>query len=285
MVAYLIALFSIVNIEMAFLLLLPNMLALPGPFVIIFLSPHSKEQFLDNFGPQMDDDSPLSAAKVLLIESQNASKKVSFVMPLHRRYHLKLSPTGSHALSQLDDAARLDIIILNAASMRTSGDRVCTSLRKRVADMPIIHIKSNQHPGEHHMNNSASLVLYMPFTSRKLINRIERFLQNKPGGEIDSGPFHLSGNLLTTQQGEKRLTPKVAALLGIFLRHPNQTVKRRDLMMQVWETDYLGDTRTLDVHIRWLREAIEENPSKPNFLITVRGEGYRLVLADGSQKK
>lgn len=232
----------------------------------------------------MDDDSPLSVAKVLLIESQNASKKVSFVVPLHGRYHLMLSSTGSHALSRLDDMSPLDIIILNAASMRSSGDRICASLRKRVADTPIIHIKSNQHPGEHHTDKSASLVLYMPFTSRKLINRIERFLKNKPGEEIQSGPFHLSGNLLTTQQSEQRLTPKVAALLGIFLRHPNQTVKRRDLMMQVWETDYLGDTRTLDVHIRWLREAIEENPSKPNYLVTVRGVGYRLVL-EHSQKK
>lgn len=71
------------------------------------------------------------------------------------------------------------------------------------------------------------------------------------------------------------LTPKEFKLLQLLLDHQNQIIKRSMIMQEVWETDYMGDTRTLDVHIRWLREKIEETPSRPKYLITVRGVGYR----------
>ena len=74
---------------------------------------------------------------------------------------------------------------------------------------------------------------------------------------------------------EKRLTPKAASLLEVFLKHPEETLDRAFLMRQVWDTDYIGDTRTLDVHVRWVREAIEPEPGKPCHILTVRGVGYR----------
>jgi DNA-binding response OmpR family regulator len=63
--------------------------------------------------------------------------------------------------------------------------------------------------------------------------------------------------------------------MRIFIGRVGQTITRKTLMKEVWETDYLGDTRTLDVHIRWVREKVEENPSKPQRLLTVRGQGYK----------
>ena len=72
-----------------------------------------------------------------------------------------------------------------------------------------------------------------------------------------------------------RLTPKECQLLATFMRHPNQVLSRRFLMREVWETDYIGDTRTLQVHVSWLRRKIEENPRRPTRLRTVRGVGYR----------
>ncbi len=62
------------------------------------------------------------------------------------------------------------------------------------------------------------------------------------------------------------------------MRHPNQLLTRRELMLAVWQTDFVGDTRTLDVHIRWVRECIETNPSHPQLLKTVRGQGYVLKI-------
>jgi DNA-binding winged helix-turn-helix (wHTH) protein len=69
-------------------------------------------------------------------------------------------------------------------------------------------------------------------------------------------------------------------LMGLFLQHPDQTLERKHIMQQVWETDYLEDTRTLDVHIRWLRKVVEPNPRKPKYLVTVRGIGYRFEIPD-----
>lgn len=74
------------------------------------------------------------------------------------------------------------------------------------------------------------------------------------------------------------LTPKEFKLLHLLMSQPNQVVGRKAIMEKVWETDYLGDTRTLDVHICWLRQKIEVDPSCPQRLVTVRRLGYRLVI-------
>jgi len=73
-----------------------------------------------------------------------------------------------------------------------------------------------------------------------------------------------------------KLTPKEARLLAVLMQHPGQVVNRATLMREVWETKYLGDTRTLDVHICWLRQKIEENPLIPELILTRRSQGYEL---------
>jgi two-component system OmpR family response regulator/two-component system alkaline phosphatase synthesis response regulator PhoP len=73
------------------------------------------------------------------------------------------------------------------------------------------------------------------------------------------------------------LTPKEFRLLFLLVDNKDQDISRRAIMKEVWETDYMGDTRTLDVHIRWLREKIEDNPSRPRRLVTIRGVGYRFI--------
>jgi DNA-binding response OmpR family regulator len=81
------------------------------------------------------------------------------------------------------------------------------------------------------------------------------------------------------RQGQSySLTPKEFKLLSLLISSPDQIFSRKVIMQEVWETDYLGDTRTLDVHIRWIREKIEDNPSRPHRLITIRGVGYRFIL-------
>lgn len=96
---------------------------------------------------------------------------------------------------------------------------------------------------------------------------------------LHSGPFALDTQTQSLwAQGEAyHLTPKLTLLMALLLENSGQIVYRKTIMQHVWKTDYMGDTRTLDVHIRWLREIIEVNPSRPKFLLTVRGAGYRLV--------
>jgi DNA-binding response OmpR family regulator len=73
-----------------------------------------------------------------------------------------------------------------------------------------------------------------------------------------------------------KLTPRLVTLLQMLMEHHGEVVERETLFKKVWETNYTGDTRTLDVHISWLRRAIELDPEKPKFLKTIRGVGYRL---------
>jgi DNA-binding response OmpR family regulator len=87
---------------------------------------------------------------------------------------------------------------------------------------------------------------------------------------------NLSRRILFANGQETSLTPKLVLLVETFFRHPGETLDRALLMERVWDTSYLGDTRTLDVHVRWIRRAIEENPGTPRYLKTVRGVGYRL---------
>ncbi len=84
---------------------------------------------------------------------------------------------------------------------------------------------------------------------------------------------------------ERHLTFKECALLRIFMNNGGEVVTRKRLMKEVWDTDYLGDTRTLDVHIRWLREKIEDNASEPALLRTVRAVGYRFEVQKRGRKR
>jgi len=94
------------------------------------------------------------------------------------------------------------------------------------------------------------------------------------------GPIRLDTGLnwVRCQGREARLTPRQTQLLKVLMQHPGEVLERERLFSQVWETGYTGDTRTLDVHISWLRQAIEENPRQPVFLKTIRGVGYRMDI-------
>jgi len=82
--------------------------------------------------------------------------------------------------------------------------------------------------------------------------------------------------IVRCQGKQTRLTPRLTRLLKSLIDHKGEVVERKELFSHVWETDYTDDTRTLDVHISWLRRAIEEVPEEPKFLKTIRGVGYRL---------
>lgn len=219
----------------------------------------------------------MGVARVLLIESSRA-KRTSFADALKKRYDVVSVPSGKQAL-QAAAQKMPNVVVLDAISMRTKGDRVCESLRTALAGVPLIHL----HPGPTSKDASCADVVLVPsFTSRKLVNSIERLLQTPGDSIIVSGPFsfHLARRVLTANGQETQLTPKLALLVETFMRNPGQTLDRRYLMEKVWHTDYMGDTRTLDVHIRWIRRAIEADPSKPQFLKTVRGVGYRLDVPE-----
>ena len=97
---------------------------------------------------------------------------------------------------------------------------------------------------------------------------------------LTCGPIELDLKQRWVTCGDKqtRLTPRLFTLMEAFMRNPGKVLMREELFRTLWETDYLGDTRSLDVHISWLRKAVEEDPRHPQYIKTERGIGYRLEV-------
>jgi DNA-binding response OmpR family regulator len=90
----------------------------------------------------------------------------------------------------------------------------------------------------------------------------------------------LKNRQVVTGNGVQKLTPMLCRLLEVFMRNPGRILDRGFLMREVWETNYLGDTRTLEVHVCWLRKKVEEDPRRPRYLRTVRGVGYHFSVPE-----
>jgi DNA-binding response OmpR family regulator len=219
--------------------------------------------------------------KVLLI-GKYASKLGSLSASLEGKgYIVSAVRSRKKALEQVG-VDKPDLIILDATSPRLDGGRTCQALRQKVGGVPIVLIYEQ---GSNSGQAEADFYLTSPFTFRKLANRVKRAAGS--GGQ--SGETLQVGGLVldldrrsVTRNDDRRhqLTPKEFRLLETFMRNPGRLLSRKFLMKNVWDTDYLGDTRTLDVHVRWIREKIEENPSSPVYLCTVRGVGYRFEVSE-----
>jgi DNA-binding response OmpR family regulator len=213
-------------------------------------------------------------ATVLCIEGNHADKP-TFASALQKKgFSVDLASSGNDALSQLSKADP-DIIVVNAPSLRSSGGRICQSLRKERKTLPLLLIIDK---GTLQEKSAADAVLNLPFTPQKLINRIRLLLPSDGKNILHVGPIRLDieHRRVRCLGRNERLTPRLANLLKMLMEHKGEVVERESLFKKVWETNYTGDTRTLDVHISWLRKAIELDPDHPRFLRTIRGVGYRL---------
>ncbi len=219
----------------------------------------------------------MDLATILLI-GRTSTKEDTLISALQKKYQVVTTSSGKLGLMMSAEHAP-QVIILDAASMRTPGERICRQIRTSFPQIPIIHIYP---PGHQENDSPADAVLAAPYSTRKLLTIIERLLKSKGDKIIECGPFsvNISRRILVAYGQETQLTPKLAQLLEVFLRNPNTVLDRKTLMETIWETDYLGDTRTLDVHIRWIRKALEVDGSQRRFLHTVRGIGYRLDIPE-----
>ncbi len=178
-----------------------------------------------------------------------------------------------------------DVVVLDVMMPDMDGWAVCQALRQQ-SPVPILMLTARGDEIDRilGLELGADDYLTKPFSTRELIARL-RALRRRvqldqaavaPVTELTSGPVKL---VLNTRQTfvngrEVSLRYKEFELLSLLVSRAGDVVSRADLFDQVWGTDWLGDTRTLDVHIRWLREKIEENASHPRYIQTVRGVGY-----------
>ena len=210
---------------------------------------------------------------LLVIEGRHAEIP-SFAADLQKKgFDVLAFQNGSQAVLKLKQS-NASLVVINAASLRSTGIRICLSLRKKDAKIPIILILDKERPVDKELADS---VLALPFTIQKLVNRVKALMPGDGNNMISAGPIRLDleHRRVKCLGKNTKLTPRLITLLQILIDKHGEVVERESLFKKVWETNYTGDTRTLDVHISWLRRAIELDPNNPKFLKTIRGGGYR----------
>jgi DNA-binding response OmpR family regulator len=217
----------------------------------------------------------MKKATLLVIEGRHAEIP-SFAPDLQKKgFDVVSAQNGSEAITKLKQTD--PIVIVNAPSLRSTGSRICLSLRKKDSKVPIILIVEDNKAIDKSLADS---ILVLPFTVQKLVNRIKALIPSDGNNVLSAGPIRLDlENRRVRSLGKStKLTPRMMMLLQILMDKHGEVVEREALFKKVWDTNYTGDTRTLDVHISWLRRAIELDPNNPKFLKTIRGIGYRLDI-------
>jgi two-component system phosphate regulon response regulator PhoB len=195
---------------------------------------------------------------------------------------------GRDALKSLQRASDTEdsfaLVVLDLMLPGLGGLELCRQLRKAGDSTPILVVSARDSEADRvlGLEVGADDYLIKPFGMRELVARCRALLRRSSSGASPSRQV-VHGNLClypeecrVTRDGlDVNLSPKEYRLLELFMQHPRRVWSRDKLLEQVWGHDYFGDSKTVDVHIRWLREKLEVNPSAPEHLVTVRGFGYR----------
>ena len=211
------------------------------------------------------------------------------------RYNLEAQ--GYEALTATDGqtglaaarAERPDLVILDVMLPSMDGLEVCRAIR-REQDMPIVILTARDEEVDRIVGLELGADDYVtkPFSMRELMARVRAHIRRYRPGTGSSAPEAgegtlVSGNLELDAAGhrvrlagrELSLRPREFRLLALFMRRVGRALTRDQVLEALWSQDYIGDARTVDVHVRWLREKIEEDPGRPTRIVTVRGVGYR----------
>jgi len=175
--------------------------------------------------------------------------------------------------SAMPIAQRLNptLIVIEASNKADSRLRFCQWLRDRVPAASIVAIGSTVLPYRFEFDG----ILSAPIEPANVTHVISHLQPSRLAIlQLGGVTLDIANRRVQTANGENILTPKESALLQMLMERAGTVVRRAEIINQIWETSYLDDTRTLDVHIRWLRRKVEVDPSAPEYLITRRGEGY-----------
>lgn len=179
-----------------------------------------------------------------------------------------------------------DLVILDLMMPGIDGYEVCRRIRATDKKTPILMLtaRTSEIDTVVGLELGANDYIAKPVRLRELVARVKAHLREAPEVQVASGGIRLGelsidpeSRTVKVSERDIDLTFKEFELLLALARQPNRVFSRDQLFSQVWGSDFLGESRTVDVHIRYLREKLEENPSQPNHILTVRGVGYRLV--------
>jgi DNA-binding response OmpR family regulator len=222
--------------------------------------------------------------KILVIEDEPALVETIGYNLRREGYEVVSERDGVNGL-QTAQTQSPDLVVLDVMLPRMDGLDVCRQLR-RTSNVPIIMLTARNSETDKIVGLELGADDYVtkPFSMKELMARIKAMLRRNqaPSSKLQApssiGMFTLDEARHEIRKREEplSLTPLEYNLLSFLLKHHGQTCSRDALLENVWGYDYAGDTRTVDVHMRSLREKIEDEPSAPRYLLTVRGVGYRL---------
>jgi len=222
--------------------------------------------------------------RVLVVEDEDSFSDALSYMLRKEGFDVALAPTGPDALEEFDRNGA-DLVLLDLMLPGIPGTEVCRALRQR-SNVPVIMLtaKDSEVDKVVGLELGADDYVTKPFSSRELVARIRAVLRR--GAEaaellssvLEAGPVRMDVDRhVVTVDGEGvKLPLKEFELLEMLLRNAGRVLTRGQLIDRIWGADYVGDTKTLDVHVKRLRAKIEPDPGHPRYLLTVRGLGYKL---------
>ncbi len=225
--------------------------------------------------------------QILLLENEQTWREMLSLALEEQGYRVAVALEGRDALPLIQNPTSpvgefpFNLLIMDSIN----GLDLCRMLRHQGNSVPIliIGLRESANNSAFYLEAGADDYLTKPFGIREFIARCRALMRRQRLGQFPA-PVMLQYKEVILYQEECRvllrgeeikLSPKQFRLLELFLSYPRRVWSREQLLDIIWGPDFIGDSKTVDVHIRWLREKIERDPSKPEYIITVRGFGYR----------
>jgi two-component system, OmpR family, response regulator RegX3 len=221
--------------------------------------------------------------RLLVVEDEESIVDALSYMLRKEGFEVAVANAGPAALDEMDRSGA-DLVLLDLMLPGLPGTEVCRQLRQR-SNVPVIMLtaKDSEVDKVVGLELGADDYVTKPFSSRELVARIRAVLRRRGEPEellsatLEAGPVRMDvdRHVVTVGGTAVQLPLKEFELLELLLRNAGRVLTRMQLIDRVWGSDYVGDTKTLDVHIKRLRAKIEPDPSTPRYIVTVRGLGYK----------
>ena len=229
----------------------------------------------------------VATSRLLVVEDDDSIRETVGEALRVEGYEVLTCADGAEALSLLtaEPLQPVDLLVLDLMLPGLGGLDLCRELRRFNNNTPILVISARDSETDRvlGLEVGADDYLVKPFGLRELVARCRALLRRSQQAPSVVPEVYSHANLclyvnecrVTRDDKDLNLSPKEYKILELFLQHPKRVWSRDQLLEKIWGIDFVGDTKTVDVHIRWLREKVEEQPSSPQLIRTVRGFGYR----------
>jgi two-component system, OmpR family, phosphate regulon response regulator PhoB len=224
--------------------------------------------------------------RILIVEDEPTIRETICLALKDEGFEILAAEDGYSGLGMANKLEQLDLIVLDLMLPYINGLDLCRMIRLEGNGVPVLMLSAKGSESDRiaGLDVGADDYLPKPFGMMELVARCRALIRRRRYNFQEQGIILRFGEILMYPQEcrvmvrgeESNLSPKEFRILELFMSHPRRVWSREQLLEKVWGTDFVGDSKTVDVHIRWLREKLELDPGDPKYLVTVRGFGYRL---------